>query len=184
MLYSEFVRTTFAYTKEPPTPVMMDLCHCIFGIVAEYIELWNEDAKCLDVELDEHEHPDFTKVHKEIGDILYYNTMLKNILVDNHLIEKNTRPTELESDDDLSIELLLEELADLGKKRIFYKHDIDYNRLYRLTEMMGEFLFALALEYNTTLQEIREQNETKLRKRYSSGTFTPEEAARKADVNG
>ena len=198
--YAEFVKTTFAYTykkyrTECATDVLEqfqdlqhkhDIVHCAYGILNEYVEYLNEFHKYGELVYKAPENPFMhweeqindqkIAVLKEIGDIYYYKTMLFNLLNLPH------NPTDIQwcSEEGPHIEII----GDLIKKYIYYSHEFDVTAFMQASFDLDICFNFICFKFNTTLPDIISQNEAKLRKRYPSGTFTPQEAAAKADKNG
>jgi NTP pyrophosphatase (non-canonical NTP hydrolase) len=69
-------------------------------------------------------------------------------------------------------------------KRVLYYRTADWSLLPIYIRGFWAFITVFAtVDLDLTLQDILNANETKLRKRYPTGTFTPEDATRKADNN-
>jgi len=69
-------------------------------------------------------------------------------------------------------------------KRVLYYRTADWSLLPIYIRGFWAFITVFAtVDLNLTLQDILNANEAKLRKRYPTGTFTPEDATRKADNN-
>lgn len=202
MSYSEFVKTTFAYTykkyaNSPAPHIDMlhdlmkkhDIIHCAYGILNEFVEYMNEFSKYINLietlenkllaselllkieDLDKQ----LTAVKKEIGDIYYYKTMLLNLLA----IDQPITDIEWNSGEEGPI---VEGLADLIKKYVYYSHPLDVPAIKQACFDMDRCFNFVCKKLGTTLGDIISQNEAKLRKRYPSGTFTSQEAAAKADT--
>lgn len=203
MSYSEFVKTTFAYTHkkyrtECATDVLEqfqdlqhkhDIVHCAYGILNEFVEYMNEFMKYLNMvdalentllgSLVQISSGDLDKqliaIKKEIGDIYYYKTMLLNLLN----IDQPITDIEWSSGEE---GLTVEALADLIKKFVYYSHELDVAGVRQACSDMDRCFNHVCKKLETSLPDIIAQNEAKLRKRYPSGTFTSQEAATKADT--
>jgi len=231
MSYSEFVKTTFAYTykkykltsdqekceklRHQLNPVFEgitnfdhtqgvafelinhlqdlqhkhDIIHCAYGILNEYVEYMNEFIKYIDLvetlennllgsqlllkteDLDKQ----LTAIEKEIGDIYYYKTMLLNLLGIDQPITDVEWTTGKE-------EQIVEALADLIKKYVYYSHELNVPAIKQACFDMDRCFNHICKKLGTSLAEIIAQNEAKLRARYPSGTFTSQDAAAKADT--
>ena len=69
-------------------------------------------------------------------------------------------------------------------KRVLYYRTADWSLLPIYIRGFWAFITVFAtVDLDLTLQDILNANEAKLRKRYPTGTFTPEDATRKADNN-
>jgi NTP pyrophosphatase (non-canonical NTP hydrolase) len=69
-------------------------------------------------------------------------------------------------------------------KRVLYYRTADWALLPIYIRGFWAFITVFAtVDLDLTLQDILNANESKLRKRYPTGTFTPEDATRKADNN-
>lgn len=201
MSYSEFVKTTFAYTykkyaNSPAPHIDMlhdlmkkhDIIHCAYGILNEFVEYMNEFIKYINlvetlennllssqllkpVDLDKQ----LTSIEKEIGDIYYYKTMLLNLLDIDQPITDVEWTTGEEGQ-------TVEALADLIKKYVYYSHELNVPAIKQACFDMDRCFNHVCRKLETSLPEIIAQNEAKLRARYPSGTFTSQEAAAKADT--
>lgn len=75
------------------------------------------------------------------------------------------------------------ELADAVKKYVAYGHAMDVDNL---EEELGDLLFYIQMICNVfgwTLSDIMDANETKLRKRYPSGSFDKDDSHARRDKN-
>lgn len=75
------------------------------------------------------------------------------------------------------------EVIDIIKKSIFYKKELDKNKV---TEELGDVMFYLvnlATSLNISMVNVLEQNVEKLLKRYPNG-FTEKDAIERKDING
>lgn len=82
----------------------------------------------------------------------------------------------------------IEAVLDKTKKLLFYGHEGNFNSVFDdmnfLLNWFRVFYFDKKDEESTpyTIEELQTLNQQKLAKRYTSGTFTPEEAAAKKDA--
>jgi hypothetical protein len=82
----------------------------------------------------------------------------------------------------------VEAVLDKTKKLLFYGHEGNFNSVLDdmnfLLNWFRVFYFVRCRENDTpyTIEELQTLNQQKLAKRYTSGTFTPEEAAAKKDA--
>lgn len=82
----------------------------------------------------------------------------------------------------------IEAVLDKTKKLLFYGHEGNFNSVFDdmnfLLNWFRVFYFVKCKEESTpyTIEELQTLNQQKLAKRYTSGTFTPEEAAAKKDA--
>ena len=166
-----------------------DIIHCGYGILNEFVEYMNEFIKYINlVEILENnllgsnlqlKTEDLDKqlvaIKKEIGDIYYYKTMLLNLLDIDQPITDIEWSTGEEG-------IIVETLADLIKKFVYYSHELNVPAIKQACFDMDRCFNHVCRKLETSLPEIIAQNEAKLRKRYPSGTFTSQEAAAKADT--
>jgi hypothetical protein len=166
-----------------------DIIHCAYGILNEYVEYMNEFIKYINLvetlennllgsqlllkteDLDKQ----LTAIEKEIGDIYYYKTMLLNLLGIDQPITDVEWTTGKE-------EQIVEALADLIKKYVYYSHELNVPAIKQACFDMDRCFNHICKKLGTSLAEIIAQNEAKLRARYPSGTFTSQDAAAKADT--
>jgi len=172
--YRAFIVTTFKYSGGSDK----DLCHCMHGILGEWLE-FEEELRMMETysdSFDPHIEDEYVihqkAAEKELGDMVYYTIMFGTII--NHTPERF--PVLRENS--------LETLADTFKKAMFYEiphlHDEMKAALSNWwTKLCGiaEGLFSKDIQY------FMDQNMEKLKKRYPTGAFTQEDALTKKDAN-
>lgn len=177
--YQEFVKTTFAGTHNIDMHticLIVDQLHAAYGFAGEWIEfenefsLWNEMCEQhnpIQSALDDQR----LKVEKELGDLCYYAYMLHNLTTSGTVSLHTLTPPEDPA-------RVVEEVLDLVKKKIFYKHDVDLSGIG--IRLIGA-LMVIAEDLGQYLEYFILQNKTKLQKRYPSGKFSSTDAAEKKD---
>jgi hypothetical protein len=182
--YQEFVQTTFATITDidlNTVCTILNQLHAAYGFVCEFIEYQNELDKLKEIQNDEWTGSNTQleqklKVEKEIGDMCYYAFMLHNLTTPGTVKVSEIIVCESKQ----AAQDIIEHIADLVKRRIFYRHDVDFSGLgYKLLPALKYFAYTVGkpLEYFIL------QNKTKLQKRYPSGKFDSKDAQEKKDNN-
>lgn len=76
------------------------------------------------------------------------------------------------------------EVLDVIKKHVFYGKELDREALVLEMGDCYNYLAKLAYIRGISLDEVRAKNIEKLKKRYPSGGYSPEEATKQVDKNG
>jgi hypothetical protein len=169
--YQEFVQTTFAAITDidfNTVCITLNQLHAAYGFVCEFIEYQNELDKCYELEsLVDRDNPELQlqkkKVEKEIGDMCYYAYMLHNLTTPGTVKVSDIIVCESKQ----AAQEIIENIADLVKRRIFYRHDVDFSGLgYKLLPALKYFAYTVGkpLEYFIL------QNKTKLQKTFKQET--------------
>jgi hypothetical protein len=178
--YQEFVKTTFATTNNVDLHqicITMDQLHAIYGFLAEYIEYLNEVEFLFELTSTSSPLTSITtqqiKVEKEIGDLCYYAYMLHNLTTPG-----TVKLCEVQTASKLDAQKNLELVADLFKKAVWYKHNVDLKGTGYLLLAVVKYLCTV---HNKPIEYFILQNKAKLQKRYPSGKFSSQDAAEKKD---
>lgn len=118
-----------------------------------------------------------TRVKKELGDICFYLADTCSALG----VKLNDVMAPVFDRDDENLSTLDQLVVDCGlltdylKKVTAHKHDIDWNKMFRLLENVGDSLLWFADDCGFDLLEVMKENNEKLSLRFKNG-FTVEES--------
>lgn len=166
--YQEFV----GLTCNPQLTTQERLGNVVTGLTGEVAET---------LELIVHGDPgeDITeKLHKEIGDILWYTALGFSVIGKNlaHRVQGlsdggNSRPL-IAVFIDLSI--AAGAASDIVKKHLYQAHTLKEDKLYEQLTITLQYIAQAAYITNTNLAEIAQKNMDKLKARYPEGHFSAE----------
>lgn len=108
-----------------------------------------------------------TRVKKELGDVCFYladTCSALGVKLNDVMAPVFTRDEDLSTLDQLVVDCGL--LTDYLKKITAHKHDIDWNKMFRLLENVGDSLLWFADEHGFDLLEVMKENNEKLFARY------------------